>query len=134
MLTSYDTETILFGILKNATSLTGNIFTGDDTRPTNDNNEAITINTIDLICDSLPQTGTSNVNVYVPDTKKKIDGVDTFSANRKRLRVLAKEVLDVLRGAVIQGITITPGNSVELNEPNIRQHYYNIRVEWNICV
>ena len=134
MLTSYDTETILLGILENATSLNGKVYTGNDTRPTNENKEAIVINTIDLICDALPQTGTSNVNVYVPDTKKKIDGVDTFSANRKRLRVLAKEVLDVLHGAVVTGATITPGNGVELNEPNIRQHYYNIRVEWNICV
>lgn len=134
MLTPFDTETLLFNLLKSSTSLNGRVYTGDDTRPTNDNGEAIIINTIDLLCDTTPQIGTSNVNVYVPDTNKKINGVETISSNRRRLRQLSKEVLDILRSARIAGISIIPGNTTTMNEPSIRQHYVNIRVEWNICI
>ena len=134
MLTPYDTETILHNLLDSATSLDGEVYTGDDTRPTNDNGEAITIKTIDLLCDTTPQIGTSVVNVYVPDTNKRINGVDTKSENRRRLRQLSNEVLAVLRAAKIAGVLITPGNVTTIDEPSIEQHYVNIRVEWNICI
>lgn len=133
MFTPYDCETILFNLLNGATSLNGGIYTGRTSRPNDDRNEAIVINTIDLLCDTHPQIGTSNVNVYVPDTNKRIGGVDTITENRQRLRRLTAEVLDVLKSAVIPGLTITPGNTAIQDEPNIRQHYANIRVTWNIC-
>lgn len=132
-LTQFDTETILFNLLNGTTSLTGCVWTGDDTRPVNDTGEAIVINTIDLLCDVSPQRGTSNVNIYVPDTNKKIGGVESTSANRQRLRQLNNEVLAILRAAVVPECTITPGNVSTLYEPAIGQHYVNIRVEWNIC-
>lgn len=134
MFTTFDTETILFNLLNGKTSMTGGVWTGDDTRPVNDTGEAIVINTIDLLTDVSPQTGTSNVNIYVPDTPKKICGVDCVTSNRPRLRQLTNEVLAVLRDAVIPGLTITPGNESTQDEPNIRQHYVNIRVDWNICI
>lgn len=132
MFTPLDTESILFGLLNNTTSLSGGVYTGD-TRPADDTNEAIVINTIDLLCDVCPQIGTSNVNVYVPDTNKKVAGRDMMMANRQRLRVLSAEVLARLHAAVIPGMTITPGNTAIQDEPSIQQHYVNIRVTWNIC-
>lgn len=132
MLTPLDIESILFSLLNGKTSVKGGIYTGD-TRPSDDTNEAIVINTIDLLCDVCPQIGTSNVNVYVPDTNKRIAGRDMMAANRQRLRVLSAEVLAELHAAIIPGITITPGNAAVQEEPTIRQHYMNIRVTWNIC-
>lgn len=133
MYTSFDTETILFGLLNGKTSCNGGVYP-PESRPADDRNEAIEINTIDLSVDTSPQTGTSNVNVYVPDTNKKIKGVDTLSPNRPRLRQLTNEVLEVLRNAVVPGCTITPGNESLQNESDIGQHYVNVRVEWNIQI
>lgn len=130
LLTSFDTESILFGLLNGATSCSG--VYPPESRPADDRNEAIEINTIDLSTSTSPQTGTSNVNIYVPDVNRRINGVDTMVSNRPRMRQLCDEVLGVLRAAIIPGCTITPGNVSMQNESNIAQHYVNIRVEWNI--
>ena len=80
----------------------------------------------------MPQIATSNVNIYVKDSNKKIKGKNQLQANRTRLKVLSKKVIDILRGAKITGLKIIPGSQTLLAEKDIKQHYVNIRVDWNI--
>lgn len=131
MKTIFDTDGILFALLDGKTSIKGGCYVGDD-RPENSANEDIVINTIDLAQDTLPQIGTSNINIYTADTSKKIKGKMQVSANRTRLKSLAKEVLVIVRKANVDGITITPGNMTIMYEPNTKQHFINIRIDWNI--
>jgi hypothetical protein len=104
---------------------------GDD-RPDDSANEDIVVNSIDLTQDYLPQTGSSNVNIYVPDAKVKIDGKQQQQANRSRLKDLSEKTMDILRGANVTGLKLTPVSQRILAEPSIKQHYVNIRIEWNI--
>lgn len=131
MKTTFDTDTILFQLLNGKTSINGGVYTDGD-RPDDSTLEDIEVNTIDLEADALPQIGTSNVNIYVPDTPKTIAGKQCFKASKKRLRVLANEVLAILRNARIEGLTCTPGIQSLVAEPSTHQHFYNIRVNWNI--
>ena len=133
MITSFDTNEILFGLLNGNTSIKGACYHDGD-RPDNSQDEDIAVNTVDLTQDSLPQIGTSNINIYTPDTPKKIKGKSVLSANRTRLKALAKEVLAIVRKAEIPGIKAIPGNMTIMYEPNTRQHFVNIRIDWNIQV
>lgn len=133
MKTIFDTDGILFALLDNKTSIKGGCYVGDD-RPENSVNEDIVINTIDLAQDTLPQIGTSNINIYTADTSKKIKGKIQVSANRTRLKALAEEALELVRNANIDGLMIIPGNMLIMYEPNTHQHFINIRIDWNIQV
>lgn len=129
----FDTNAILFGILNGNTSIKGGCYVGDD-RPQDSTEEDIVINTIDLTQDSLPQIGTSNVNIYVSDTSKKIKGKVQIMANRTRLKALAVEALQLIRKANVQGLKTVPGNMTTMYEPTTKQHFVNIRVDWNIQI
>ena len=84
--------------------------------------------------DTLPQIGTSNVNIYVPDTSKKIRGKMMVLPNRLRLKELANEVAAIIRESRIPGIKAVSGTMSIMGEPNTKQHFVNIRVDWNIQV
>ncbi len=133
MKTAFDTDGILFALLDGNTSIQGGVYVGDD-RPENSTDEDIVVNTIDLPQDSLPQIGTSNVNIYVADTSKKIKGKMQVSANRKRLKALANEALAIIRTANITGLKAIPGNMTIMYEPATKQHFVNIRIDWNIQI
>ena len=133
MKTIFDTDGILFALLNGKTSIKGGCYTGDD-RPENSTNEDIVVNTIDLTQDCLPQIGTSNINIYTPDTSKKIKGEIQVSANRTRLKALTNEVLAIVRNANLKGMTMTPGNMTIMYEPNTKQHFMNLRIDWNIQI
>lgn len=133
MKTAFDTDGILFNLLNDKTSIKGGCYVGDD-RPENSTDEDIVVNTIDLSQDTLPQIGTSNINIYTPDTSKKIKGKMQVSANRTRLKALAEEALELVRNANIDGLMIIPGNMLIMYEPNTHQHFINIRIDWNIQV
>ncbi len=133
MKTAFDTDAILFALLDGKTSIKGGVYVGDD-RPENSTDEDIVVNTIDLPQDALPQIGTSNVNIYVADTSKKIKGKMQVSANRKRLKALAKEALAIIRKANITGLKAIPGNMTIMYEPATKQHFVNIRIDWNIQI
>ena len=105
MKTAFDTDGILFELLNGKTSIKGGCYVGDD-RPENSTDEDIVVNTIDLSQDTLPQIGTSNINIYTPDTSKKIKGKMQVSANRTRLKALAEEALELVRNANIDGLMI----------------------------
>lgn len=133
MKTPFDTDAILFALLDGKTSIKGGCFVGDD-RPEDSTDEDIVVNTIDLPQDSLPQIGTSNINIYTKDTSKKIKGKVQVSANRTRLKALANEVTAIVRKANITGLKAIPGNMTIMYEPTTKQHFVNIRIDWNIQI
>ncbi len=134
MKTSFDTDGILFRLLKDSplkNAISGGIYVGDD-RPMDSEDEDIVVNTIAVTQDYLPQVATSNVNIYVSDTNKQIKGKRQLQANRTRLKALAEKTMLVLRNANITGLKLIPESQVILAEPSIKQHYVNIRINWNI--
>lgn len=134
MKTSFDTEAILFDLLSKSplnNAIGGGIYVGD-TRPEDSTDEDVVVNTITLTQDFLPQIATSNVNIYVSDTSKTIKGKKQLQANRTRLKALSEKAMDVLRNARITGLKLIPISQVMLAESSIKQHYVNIRIDWNI--
>lgn len=127
----FDTDGILFGLLNGKTSIKGGVYVGD-TRPEDSDDEDIVVNTIDLEADALPQIGTSNINVYVTDTSKNINGKMQVNANRQRLNALTQEVLVIVRNTVLPGMKLIPKGATIMYEPNTKQHFMNIRIDWNI--
>lgn len=134
MKTTFDTDAILFALLNGKMSNKGGCYAGDDSRPENSTSEDVVVNTIDLSQDTLPQIGTSNINIYVSDTSKKIGGKMQVLVNRPRLKALANEALELVRNANIDGLMIIPGKMTVMYEPNTKQHFANIRIDWNIQV
>lgn len=133
MKNTFDTDGILYNLLNGKMSNKGGCYVGDD-RPENSTDEDVVVNTIDLTQDTLPQIGTSNINIYTPDTSKKIKGKVQVSANRTRLKALAKEALAIVREANIDGLKLIPGNMAIMYEQNTKQHFINIRIDWNIQI
>lgn len=134
MKTTLDLDTILFRLLKNSaisTAISGGIYLMNS-RPSNSEKEDIEINSITLTQEYLPQTGTSNINIYVPDMAVKINNEEQRQPNIKRLKELLAIAMEIIRSANIEGLKIIPTNEAVLSEPNIKQHFVNIRCDWNI--
>lgn len=131
---SIDTDDTLFQILNASADLkaelTGGIYVLGE-RPDGSEKEDIVVNNL-FINHTIPQTGTSNVNIHVPDMSVTIGGKQQHKANRERLRTLTALVLEALKAANIQGLTIRITNETIIKEPNIPEHYNNIRIDWNI--
>jgi len=131
---TFDTDAILYGILmtspvKNAIS--GNIYVGND-RPDDSQDEDIVVNSIDLTQDHLPQIGTSNVNIYVPDMIVNIGNKQQTKSNRARLKILSEMAIKSLREAIVEGLVFTIDSQTILTETSVKQHFTNIRLSWNI--
>jgi len=134
MKTSFDINTIVYRILNVQTvkdAISGDIYKGDD-RPDDSTDEDIVINTISLTQDFLPQIATSNVNVYVADKPKTIKGKSMLKADSVRLKAITGVVLSVLRAAKVPGLLFKVEAQSELSETNVKQHFVNIRLSWNI--
>ena len=134
MKTTFDTDAILFSLLKNSAvknAISGGIYVGEG-RPDNSEDEDIVVNTIYLTQDFLPQIGTSNVNIYVPDTYVEIKGMKQKKSNRVRLKALSERTMDVLKNANVEGLMFTVESQNTLALPDIGQHFVNIRINWNI--
>lgn len=129
--TPFDTDGILFQLLNGKTTINGGVYVGD-ARPEDSTDEDIVVNTIDLEADALPQIGTSNINIYVSDTSKNINGKMQVSANRIRLNQLTQEVLKIVRETVLPGVKAIPKSATTMYEPTTKQHFMNIRIDWNI--
>lgn len=136
MKTSFDTDAILYRILKDSPAkeaINGDIYyTGD--RPDDSDKEDIEINSLPLTQDFLPQLGRSNVNIHVPDAVIRIDGKDQKKANRTRLKSLAEMAITSIREANIEGLKAIVKTQTVLPEPDINQHFVNIAISWNIQV
>lgn len=135
MKTSFDIDRIVFDLLSKSQELKnilkGGIYYQDD-RPDDSADEDVVINTITLTQDYLPQLATSNVNIYVADQTRRIKGVEQVKPNHARLAKLTKIVLELLRGAQVEGLKIIPESQAVLQEQGARQHFCNIRLAWNI--
>jgi hypothetical protein len=135
MITSFDTDDILFQVLSGNAELKAAISGGiypETERPDNSEKEDITVNTITITRTYSPQSGTSNVNIYIPDTKLKIRGQEQKKINRERLREITNKVISILESARVEGLTFWITNQTVLAEPEIEQHYTNLRIDWNI--
>lgn len=134
MRTTFEIEHILYQMLVNAgilDEINGGVYLRDS-RPLDSNKEDIVVNTLTLDTDAYPQTAVSNVNIYVPDVRMRINEMQQSQANGKRMAELTNIVLAVIRGTKVDGCTITPMSQVTLAEPSIGQHFVNIRCSWNI--
>jgi hypothetical protein len=131
---SIETDDILFEILNASAELKATISGGiyvQGERPDNSGKEDVVINNL-FLNHEVPQTGTSNVNIHVPDKKERICRAEQFKANRERIRELTAIVLSVLKSANITGLSIRVSSETIIKEPGINEHYNNLRVEWNI--
>lgn len=130
---SFDTDDVLYTVLAASTALrnelTGSIYVGE--RPDNSEKEDVAVNNI-TVTHERPQSGTSNVNIHVPDLRLKIKGQEQTKADRERLRTLTNLVLSVLKAANIEGLTFWVTNETVIKEPALPQHYTNLRIGWNI--
>jgi hypothetical protein len=134
MKTTFETDTLLFSLLRESpvsAAINGGIYVGDD-RPDDSVKEDIVVNSIDLTQDYLPQIGTSNVNIFVPDKVVTIGGKQQLKANRTRLKELSNMTIETLRNANITGLKLILVNQTILAEPSVNQHFVNIRINWNI--
>lgn len=131
---SIETDDILFNILNASEelkhSLSGGIFVQGE-RPDNSEKEDVTINNI-VVTHEYPQSGTSNINIHVPDLKVKIHKQEQRKADRERLRFLTNLILSILKEARINGLTFWIDTETVIKEPAISEHYTNLRIEWNI--
>jgi hypothetical protein len=113
-------------------SISGKIYTGDDGRPMNSVKEDIVVNTISLTQNYDPQIGTSNINIHVPDKIVSISGVQQNVQDKTRLKTITALVLDAVRSTKVSGLTIMVESQNTVPEPEIKQHFSNIRISWNI--
>lgn len=131
---TYDTDAILYSILKASTEVTGAIsgaiYAGQ--RPDNSKSEDIVVNTITLTQEYEPQLGTSNVNIHVPDIDINAGSVTMKVEDRVKLKTITGHVLTALRAAKIQGLTLTVASQSTIREAEIQQHFVNIRIDWSI--
>lgn len=131
---SIETDDTLFQILNASAALkaelTGGIYVMGE-RPDDSEKEDIVVNNL-FINHTVPQTGTSNVNIHVPDMSITIGGKQQYKANRERLRTLTALTISALKAANIRGLAIQIINETIIKEPNIPDHYNNIRIDWNI--
>ncbi len=134
MITTIDIDTELFKVLMDSTALTtaltGSVYTGE--RPVDSEKEDVTINTPSLTQDFVPQRGYSNVNIHAQDITVKIGGVDQKKADRVRLKSLANLARAALVAARIPGVGLTIMGQSMIAEPDVAQHFVNLRIEWSI--
>lgn len=132
--TPIETDDIIYRLLANNTEVNaavgGRIYPAGD-RPLNSTTADIVVNTIALDT-NMPQTGTSNVNIHVPDEKATIGGQQQYHTARETLRTLTALVVSAIETTAIKGLSLRISNQAVLAEESIHQHYMNIRVEWNI--
>ena len=131
MKTIFDIESILFRMLKGKTDANGGVYPSDE-RPDDSHAEDICINTITMEADALPIIATSNVNIYVSDKKKTINGRAMMKPDKQRLFALSEQVIAVIRNTRIDGCIATPTNVALMADATSNQHFVNIRVQWNI--
>lgn len=134
MKSTFDTDDILYSILYNSplkNAISGGIYKEGD-RPAGSRDEDVIINSIILTQDSHPQLGVSNINVYVPDRYIETKGSRQMVQNRDRMKALTAITVSALRSANVYGLAITIEDQTPLRESDIKQHYVNIRISWNI--
>lgn len=132
---SIDMDDILFKIVSKAVE-TGvvkisGIVCPQGERPDDSEAEDIVINTI-TVTHEKPQSGTSNVNIYASDRKLKIRGKEQRKADRERLRIIGDALVAYLDAQNIADLEYWIESDTVIKEAEVKQHYRNIRISWNI--
>lgn len=132
---SIDTDDILYRIISEGVragkiEISGIVCVQDE-RPDDSETEDIVINTI-TVTHEKPQSGTSNVNIYVSDRKVKIRGREQRKAYRERLREIGDAVVAYLEAQNIADLEFWIENDTVIKEQQVKQHYRNLRIGWNI--
>ena len=131
---SIHTDDILYKITEGAKqkkiTISGIVCVQDE-RPDDSETEDIVINTISITHDK-PQSGTSNVNIYVSDKKVKIRGKEQRKANREQLRKIGDAVVAYLEAQNIADLEFWIESDTVIKEQKVYQHYRNLRIGWNI--
>lgn len=116
----------MFSVSPLAQAITGRVTIED--RTANSTLEDVVINTI-TANQSLPQNAVSNINIYVPDKLKRIDGKQQYVQDRERLAQLVAIANTVIESANLgNGIDIYIQNYATIQERAINQHCGNIRI------
>lgn len=125
----FNINTVLYKLLNGSTSLRS-VFTGEiyiHESPDNINYENITINTLN-VSHGMPFTGTSNINIHVPDLLISYNDVEQYVADENRINELTTAVIDILENEIINECNIKITNESILE--NGQEHYANIRIDW----
>lgn len=136
MKTTFDANMIMVELLNKAKvneAISGDIYV-DGSRPLNSKHEDIVVNVVALQADSLPQSASSNINIYVPDKVIKIGVKNQQVANIIRLKEITDIIMGVIRSTIVPGLSITPVSQTIMEESTLKQHFSNIRLSWNIQV
>lgn len=132
---SIDTDDILYRLITKAVqegviAISG-VVCPQGERPDDSQREDIVINTITVTHDK-PQTGTSNVNIYAADKKVRIRGKEQYKCNRERLRKIGDQLTAYLDAQNVADLEFWIEYDVVIKELEVRQHYRNLRISWNI--
>lgn len=132
---SIDTDDILFKLIQEAVAsgkvkISGGVFVQGE-RPDDSEAEDIVINTI-TVTHEKPQTGTSNVNIYASDKKVRIRGKEQRKADRERLRAIGDALRDYLDAQNVADLEYWIESDTTIKEIEVKQHYRNLRISWNI--
>ena len=132
---SIDTDDILYQLIKKAVNegviMISGVVCPQGERPDGSDREDIVINTITVTHDK-PQTGTSNVNIYAADKKVKIGGKGQYKCNRERLRTIGDKLTAYLDVQNVADLEFWIEYDVVIKELEVKQHYRNLRISWNI--
>lgn len=132
---SIDTDDILYKLVQEAITsgkikISGGVYVQGE-RPDDSEAEDIVINTI-AVTHEKPQTGTSNVNIFVSDKKVKIRGREQRKADRERLRTIGDALVAYLDEQNVADLEYWIENDTTIKEIEVKQHYRNLRISWNI--
>ena len=132
---SIDTDDILYQLISQAVeddviAISGGVYPQGE-RPDDSSKEDIVINTITVTHDK-PQTGTSNVNIYAADKKRRINGKEQYKCDRERLRQIGDALTAYLDEQNVADLEFWIEYDVVIKELEVRQHYRNLRISWNI--
>lgn len=132
---SIDTDDILFKVVSEAVAsgavkISGGIYPQGE-RPDDSTAEDIVINTITITQDK-PQSGTSNINIWVADEKVTINKRQQYKSKRERLRELGNAIVDYLKAQNLADLEFWIEGDTTLQEAAVNQHYRNLRIGWCI--
>lgn len=132
---SIDTDDILFRLIQEAVKtgkikISGGVYVQGE-RPDDSEAEDIVINTI-TITHEKPQTGTSNVNIFASDKKVRIHGREQRKADRERLRTIGDALVAFLDEKNVADLEYWIESDNTIKEIEVKQHYRNLRISWNI--
>jgi len=132
---SIDTDDILYRLITQAVkegviTISGKVCPQGE-RPDGSDKEDIVINTITVTHDK-PQTGTSNVNIYAADKRVRIGGKEQYKCDRERLRAIGDKLTEYLDAQNVADLEFWIEYDVIIKELEVRQHYRNLRISWNI--